>query len=305
MSQAFDAAMRAMERGAYDFAIRQFQIALADDPANPLAHALISIALSNASRRYAARVEARRALELAPDLPLAHVADAYAQILYHDWRGAGRAFERALETDPDNHAARLGQCRMARARRDPVMLEAALAAYRALAPDDPEADVLDANLHLMRGDLDAAEASARTALRGDPDDADGHTALGWVHARRGDAEKARQSALTALNLAPDDRAAHELLAHAVVLRRPLLGTWQRFSLWLAMGGAVRIVAVLIGLWICFRFSVAILEEAGFGVVSAVLQVAWLACFAIAALAGFQYRRRVERELERAELDPDY
>lgn len=294
-----------MERGAYDFAIRQFQIVLSDDPEDPVAHAMISIALSNASRRHAARVEARRALDLAPDLPLAHVARAYALILYHDWRGAERAFEAALELDPVNRAARLGQCRMARARRDPAMLEAALGAYRALAPDDPEADVLSAHLHLMHGDLVRAEASALAALRGDPEDADGHTVLGWVHARRGDAETARQLALTALNLAPDDRAAHELLAHAVMLRRPLLGGWQRFSLWLAMGGTVRIVAVLIGLWVCFRISVAVLDEAGWQIAAASLQIAWLALFVIAALAGLQYRRMVERELERAELDPEY
>ena len=305
MSWAFQAGVSALQRGANEAAIQNFQGALSEDPDDPMAHALISIALSNAGRRYAAQVEAGRALALQPNLPIGHVARAYALILHHDYRAAAGAFDEALALDPYNLPARLGRCRMARARRNAAQLEAALASYRELAPDDPECDVLAAHLHLMRGNLDRAEKAALAALRGDPEDADGYTVMGWVHARRGDADKARHMALTALNFSPEDRDAHLLLAYAIMQRRPLVGYWQRFALWLSLGGALRIIAVLIGLWVGYRVAVAVLLDAGLISAATVLQLIWLGFVLMTWIAGFQYRRMVEREMERVELRPDF
>ena len=102
-----------------------------------MAHAMISIALSNLGRRYAALVEARRALELEPERPEAHVAAAYAHALHHDCRAAEKSFGEALAIDPQNHAALLGRCQIAKARNDTKMLERALDDYRSVNPDDP------------------------------------------------------------------------------------------------------------------------------------------------------------------------
>lgn len=305
MADAFLAGMNAIDRNAYPTAIQHFQTVLGENPEDPVAHAMIAIALAQVGRRHAALVEARRAVALAPELPIGHVAQAYAHILHDDDKAAGLSFSKALELDPLNRAARLGICRMARTRRDPVRLETALADYRGLFPDDPEADVLKAHLHLMRGETDEAEAAARSALRADPEDADAHAVLGWVHARQGDTAAARERALAALRLAPDDREAHHLLAHAVMLERPLLGYWHRFSLWLAMGGDVRIVAVLIGIWVVCRAAVVLLDEGGMTSAAAGLQLVWVVFVLITWAAGHQYQRMVERELEAAELDPRY
>ena len=305
MAGAFETGMHALERNSFATAIQQFQSALSEDPDNALAHAMIAIALAQVGRRHAALIEARRAIALDPELPIAHVAAAYAHILHDDFRAAAREFRQALEHEPHNVAARLGLCRMARARRDPAELEKALAAFREIAPDDPEGDVLEAHLHLMRGRLGAAEWAARAALTADPEDPDAHTALGRVLARRGDADGARALALSALNLAPEDRDAHQLLADTVMMKRPVIGYWHRFSLWLSLGGDVRIVAVLIGIWIAYRVGVVLLDEAGLFAAEALLQVVWIGFVLATWAAGYQYRRMVERELERADLDPDY
>ncbi len=305
MSQAFQAGMHAMESNAYPVAIRHFQSALGEDPEDPVTHAMISIALSQSGRRHAALVEARRASSLAPELPIAHVAEAYAHVLHDDPQAAEKSFSMALELDPQNRAARLGRCRLARHRRDAESLATSLADYQALAPNDPEGELLTAHLHLMRGELEKADIAARRGLGTDPDNPDGFTALGWVDARRGDARQARQMAISALNLAPEDRDAHLLLAHATIQQRPIIGYWQRFSLWLALGGEIRILAILIGAWIAYRVGVVLLDEGGFSTAAVLLQVGWLGLVLMTWIAGFQYRRLVERELERAELDPDY
>ncbi|MEM6663062.1 MAG: hypothetical protein AAF666_12895, partial [Pseudomonadota bacterium] len=76
-------------------------------------------------------------------------------------------------------------------------------------------------------------------------------------------------------------------------------------LWLSLGGGLRIIGVLIGLWLAYRVGVALLDNAGYSKASGLLQIAWLAFVAMTWIAGFQYRRLVERDLEKAQLDPNY
>ena len=305
MEAAFEMGLHALQRGAYDAAIRHFQDVLGQDAEDVEAHALISIALANAGRRHASLIEARRALALDPEHPMGHVAEAYGLILHHDYGRAGKSFARALALDPQNVPALLGRCRLAKARRDANALVTALKAYRAIVPTDPEADVLETHLHLMRGDLDQAEAAARRALMGDPEDSDAFIALGLVRVRSGDTHRARHMALTALNLAPENREAHHLLVQIKMQEKPILGYWQRFSLWLSLGGAMRVIGVLIGLWVGYRVLVVVLEENGMLFGAGLLQFLWLIFVGLTWFAGYQYRTLIERELEQTRLSPDY
>ncbi|HEX6030132.1 MAG TPA: protein kinase [Tepidiformaceae bacterium] len=92
--------------------LRYLEEAVAIDPTLALAYAAISRAYSNAGSygwepvRVAyekARKTALRALELAPDLPEAHIRLAAIQRVHDwDWKGAEASVRRALELDPSN-----------------------------------------------------------------------------------------------------------------------------------------------------------------------------------------------------------
>jgi Tfp pilus assembly protein PilF len=89
------------------------------------------------ARRVLARAELaeRRALALAPALPLAHLDRAERLFFYaYDWRGAEREFRRALELDPKSAAAhhRYASFLAARGRSDEALAEVERA--RALDP---------------------------------------------------------------------------------------------------------------------------------------------------------------------------
>ena len=87
--------------------------------------------------------------------------------------------------------------------------------------------------------------------------------------------------------------------------RPIIGYWQRFSLWLSLGGGVRVIGVLIAMWVAYRVGVVVLDEAGYHQGAGILQIAWLGFIGMTWIAGFQYRKLVEKDLEKAQLDPNY
>lgn len=102
-----------------DKAVDNLQKAVVLDPSFAPAHALLSRALRDndskempavsAQTRTLVETEARRALELDPRLPEAHLAMAEALLYYRlDWERAGREYRRALLLDPglaDTHHA--------------------------------------------------------------------------------------------------------------------------------------------------------------------------------------------------------
>src|SRR5262249_56111376 len=66
-------AQRQMRIGNYGAAIEQLRQALAKDPTDAAAHALLAACLHATKRLYAAEYEARQALAAAPELPPAHL----------------------------------------------------------------------------------------------------------------------------------------------------------------------------------------------------------------------------------------
>lgn len=118
-------------------AIRAYRNSLTIDDENPWAHLLLANLLRQSGQPAEAVVHGRRAVELAPDLPEAWAALAYA--LHHDkqFTAALTAFEAGLNLRPNDLNLRLGRAHAAQAARSPL----AEPAWRAVLDLAPPPDI--------------------------------------------------------------------------------------------------------------------------------------------------------------------
>src|SRR5262245_66285549 len=89
-------ARRQMGIGNYVGAIEQLRQALAADPADADAHALLALCLHATKRLYAAEYEAQQALAAAPELPAAHLAAVGIQLTRRRFDAAEPHLKEAL-----------------------------------------------------------------------------------------------------------------------------------------------------------------------------------------------------------------
>jgi TolB-like protein/tetratricopeptide (TPR) repeat protein len=137
-----------------------------------------------------ARAAAKRALELEPDLPEAHVALSRSLSVDWNWPDATAAIEKALALAPGNatvlrtagrHFANMG------------CLEEGLEYTRRSLAFDPLSFAGYINLGFLctwSGDLDGAEAAIRRAIELNPTGGISHLSLAVVHLFRGEPRKA-------------------------------------------------------------------------------------------------------------------
>ena len=126
-----------------------------------------------------ARVAARTALELEPELPEGHIARGWVLADHDwDWKGAKAELDRA----------------------------------RALAPGDGDVHRASASLAMQFGHLDEAIALARHAVALDPLSKPAHVVLGDCYMRAGRLDEAVASLQLALDLAPNAGITHYILS---------------------------------------------------------------------------------------------
>lgn len=204
-------------------AAEQFRRAIALDPMYPQAHAGLADALAQAAQwRFLPPAEtiaegttaASRALDLAPDLAEAHMAQGHLRSLGGDQDGARRAFERALELNPAlydawNYYARHCYAHGEHARAAELFQRA----YR-LRPDDYSPLVFASGSLAATGDADGSLALARRAADGllrqcalEPQNLRAHYLAPGVLQQVGRLDDAHRLAERALALGPDDWSA--------------------------------------------------------------------------------------------------
>jgi len=160
-----------------------------------------------------ASAAASKALDLAPDLAEAHVAQGHIRSLAGDRAGATRSFERAIELNPELHEAYYYFARDLLAqgeyRRAAQQFEQA---FRTRA-DEYVVLALAVGALAAAGDTAGADAVARRALTGllhqcelEPENARVHYMAAGVLQRAGRADEGRAYAEKALQMRPDDFA---------------------------------------------------------------------------------------------------
>ena len=200
-----------------------FRRAIALDPNYAQAHAGLADALAlMAQWRFAPAAQvlpegtaaASRALDLAPDLAEAHVAQGHLRSLGGDPEGARRAFERALELNPSLFEAWHYYARDCYARGEYARAAELFQRAHRARPDDFAPLVFAAGSLGALGDKPGSLAMAQRAANGlvrqaqlEPDNVRARYLASGVLHQVGRTEEGRQMADDALAMRPDDWSA--------------------------------------------------------------------------------------------------
>ena len=160
-----------------------------------------------------ASAAASRALDLAPDLAEAHVAQGHIRSLAGDRDGATRSFEHAIALNPELHEAYYYFARDLLARGDYLRSAAMFEQAYRTRPDEYVTLALAVGALESAGDHAGADAMARRALAGlirqcelEPENGRLYYMSAGLLQRLGRAEEGRSYAENALRMRPDDFA---------------------------------------------------------------------------------------------------
>ncbi len=208
----------------YRSAAELFRQAVRLDPGFALAHAnLGSVLVQTAFRRNdrtspmidEAQQACRRALELSPNLPEAHVALALVQQLLRRPADAAREFDAALALDPRSFDAHYFFARFCVTRGDHARAVEHYEQAFALQPDDFLPVTLAVQEYQAVGNHEGAQSAIRRSwaaierrLAIDPDDSAAYDHGAGVLMFLGRAEQSREFSDRAIALRPDDGATH-------------------------------------------------------------------------------------------------
>lgn len=295
----------AINQGNPSRAVMLLQEILTNDPENAHAHAYMSLCLLIQNKRYGCLEEAKRALNLAPELAMAHAVHAAALTKLDDLPAAKKALAKALELDPYDINALELKCGVALAYNHVTELKDAAEKLLEKEPDNHDAKYYLSRAYSISGKAQKAEQLAREALALSVNDPHNHEALGWALLQQKRVEEARSAALTALRLDPLNKRAHLLFAYVKSTINPVIGIVHRCGIWarfLSEKKVLILLAIVLGL-------VSVLVDAtrflGYENLSLGLICAFAAMIGVFHLSNFYVQRVVEKELATVRLRPDY
>ncbi|MDH7569696.1 MAG: tetratricopeptide repeat protein, partial [Armatimonadota bacterium] len=241
-----------LQQGRFEMAEQLLRHALGEDPDDPVAHTLLSVALAHQGRLEEATREARSAIHLAPDFAYAHYALADALARRERLKEAEAAVEEAIRLDPEDpdHFG-LQASIFLRQRRWNETLNAADQGLRL----DPEHDACT-NLRAMAlvnlGRHEEAAATIEGALARDPENAFTHANRGWalLHQRRH--REALECFREALRLDPQLEWARLGVVESLKARHLLYGWMLRYFLWMSRLGTRAQWFFVLGAWLVVR-----------------------------------------------------
>lgn len=240
------------EQARPELAENELRQALAADPDDPLAHALLALCLASQKKYSDATVEAQAAIHKSPDMAFGHYV--YAHVLHDRNRLAESlaAVEEAIRLDPADadHFGLLAQIRLDQ-RNWPAALEAA---ERGLALDSE--DVACTNLRAVAlvnlGRREEAGATIGAALRRHPENAVTHANQGWTLLHEGQPKKAMEHFREALRLDPDSDWARRGIVEALKARHFIYRWMLAYFLFMARLSGRAQWAIIIGGYVGYR-----------------------------------------------------
>jgi tetratricopeptide (TPR) repeat protein len=203
----------ARDSGDTNRAISALLDCLAEEPDVAVIHASLALEYAKSGEPLKAEQSAHRALELAPELWLAHYSHAVSLTQQRRFEEAQGANNRALEFEPDNEAILDVGVRIAEFRKDDATVEKMTERFLYAAPSAPAAHVAFGNLLYRRGQTGAARAAALRALEYDPECANAHMLLALIDLELQRHDAAEASVNTVLRINP-----HHALAQSVAKR---------------------------------------------------------------------------------------
>ena len=235
-----------LERARPDLAEEELRRALAEDPDDPEALALLGHALVSLDRARDAMEVAEQAVGAAPDWAEPHLVLARAHLALSRAQQAEASARTALAIDPEESRGHsLTGWALAEQRRWREALEAAEAGLE-LDPESRGCGNLRARALIHLGEADGADFALGDQLRRDPENPMTHANLGWAALHRGDHEQATRHYREALRLDPSFDHARAGLVEALKARNLVYRTLLRFGLWLTRIPSRTVVLLMVG-----------------------------------------------------------
>lgn len=204
--------------------------ALAGDPDEPSAHALLALGLAHLGQSREAVEAGRRAVAGDPEMAFAHYALAWALLEHDDTGRAERAAREALRLQPGADEYGLLANVYSRQLRWRDALDAAESGL-AEDPDNECCRNFRALALTSLGRTTDATSAVHQSLAADPDNAYSHANRGWLLLRESSVEDALDSFRTALRLDPGMDWARQGVVAAMKARNPVYRIMLRYALW--------------------------------------------------------------------------
>jgi Flp pilus assembly protein TadD len=254
MSAYLDRARLLLAQSRPADAERESMRALAQQPDDPSALALLALSRIEQDKRTAALEAAREAVGLAPDQPFFHYVHAHVLRNMDRSEEAFRAIQESLRLDPADADtfALLSSIELGRSRW-PAALDAAETAL-ALNAEHVGAANLRAMALVRLGRKAEAMESVDYALDRAPENAFSHANQGWNCLHQNDPRKAQEHFREALRLDPDLEYAREGMLEALKARNPVYRVMLAYFLWLGRQSARFQWAFIIGIFFGGRIA---------------------------------------------------
>ncbi len=239
------------ERSKYDLAEKEVGQALARQPDDPEAHAIMALCLLAREKNEEATEHARQAVTLDPTHAFHHYVLSRIWSVRNYVKEAETAIREALRLQPHHPAyhAELGWIRY----RQSDWNGALAAAEDALAIDPGSTEALNLRAQALRklGRRSTAEEELEEALRLEPENPWTHANLGWNYLEKGDRAGAEKHFREALRLDPDlDWARHGAL-ETIKTGNALYRAMFRFFTWMRSLGSSGQWKVILGAWLVY------------------------------------------------------
>jgi tetratricopeptide (TPR) repeat protein len=232
--------------------------ALAADPDDAVAHALLALALAHLDQGREAVSAGQRAVALAPESSFTHYALGCAHLERGELATAELAAREALRLEPDGHGfALLAQIHVRQKRWNDAL--AAAEGGLQIEPEHQGCGNLRALALGALGRPDAAALVMDEVLAADPDDASSHANRGWLMLRQARVDEALLSFRAALRLDPTSDWARHGIIEAMKARSAPYRLVLRYQLWVDTLGSRAQWLLILGLYFGGRIVSGILR----------------------------------------------
>lgn len=256
-----------LQQGRYDMAETELRRALAENPQDETAHALLAICLANAEKFDAAVAAGQQAVGLGPDYSFCHYALGYAlyrrdfhasqkQTLFstrREFKEAEASVMEAIRLAPHEATAFSLLSSIRLARRD--WKGALEAAEQGLAIDPQEVGCINdratALTHLGR--REEAGQTMDYALSEAPEDSHTHANMGWMLLHQRQPKEALEHFKEALRLDPTNEHAQAGIVEALKARNFIYRWMLAYFLWMSRLSAGAQWGMVLGGYFLIRF----------------------------------------------------
>ncbi len=254
MNQNIERAQLLINQNRYEQAEGFLGLALADDPQDSDAHALMAICMiRDRDRLLEATREAEAAIHSDPENPFAYYAHCLVMQRRKQTEQAMTSIDRAIELNPVSapfHGIRAGL--FAESNRWQQCLESAEIGLEYDAENEQCAALRSHALERL-GRVNEALAEAERATRQDPDSPYAHANRGWALLNKGDYREAQLAFREALRLDPGNEFARQGMISALNSNNFIFRNFYRFMIAMSRLDSRVQWGLIIGLWLGIRF----------------------------------------------------